>query len=95
MDMMEVLSRAAETVGTSRPFGARDAFSWRVGKQRVFPVGLGSALEKAVRQGYLRVLEEGTRRRGRAYEFTPEGRRVLEELQPRPTGPSGRGNVPS
>ena len=77
--MMEVLSRAAETVGTRRSFGARDTFSRRVGKQRVFPIGLGSALEKAVRQGYLRVLEGGTRRRGRAYEFTPEGRQALEQ----------------
>ena len=80
--MMDVLLQAAQRVGTRRPFGARDAFSRRVGKQRVFPIGLGSALEKAVRHGYLRVLEEGTRRRGRAYEFTPKGREVLEQRRP-------------
>lgn len=78
MDMMEVLKRAAGTVGTNLPFAARSAFATRVGKHQIFPTGLGSALDKAVREGYLRVAAEGTRRRGRAYEFTALGREAVE-----------------
>lgn len=79
MDMMQALTRAAEAVGTARPFGSRDAFAKRVGKHQIFPVGLGSALEKAVRVGYLRISSEGSRRKGRAYEFTMEGKRAVDE----------------
>ena len=43
----------------------------------IFPVGLGSALAKAVREGYLTVIGEGSRRRGRTYEFTAKGRQVV------------------
>lgn len=76
MDMMEALRKAREALGgpTTR-FDVRQAFGKRSGKQIVFPVGLGSALAKAVREGYLRVVgdDEGSRRRGRRYEFTPKG----------------------
>lgn len=77
MDMMEALKEAATKVEAGDRFDARQVFGKRVGKHMVFPVGLGSALAKAVREGYLVVIGEGSRRRGRTYEFTPKGRRVM------------------
>lgn len=74
MDMMEALKVASVKVDTGHRFDARQAFGKRVGKHMIFPVGLGSALAKAVREGYLTVIGEGSRRRGRTYEFTPKGR---------------------
>lgn len=75
MDMLEALRKAREALGGSTRFDVRQAFGRREGKQIVFPVGLGSALAKGVREGYLRVVgeDEGSRRRGRKYEFTPKG----------------------
>ena len=77
MDMMEALRQAAQEVGDGNRFDARQAFGKRVGKHMIFPVGLGSALAKAVREGYLTVIGEGSRRRGRTYEFTKKGRDAL------------------
>ena len=77
MDMMEALKEAARKADTSSRFDARQAFGKRVGKHMIFPVGLGSALAKAVREGYLTVIGEGSRRRGRTYEFTPKGKTLL------------------
>lgn len=77
MDMMEALRQAAEKVDEGHRFDARQAFGKRVGKHMIFPVGLGSALAKAVREGYLTVIGEGSRRRGRTYEFTPKGREII------------------
>ena len=75
MDMMEALRLAREALGGGTRFDVRQAFGKRSGKQIVFPIGVGSALAKAVREGYLRVVgdEEGSRRRGRRYEFTRKG----------------------
>lgn len=65
--------RAAVTLGYARhPFTMR-LFSRQVGKTQVRPVGLGSALAKAVREGHLRVITDGSRRKGRQYAFTPQG----------------------
>ena len=75
--MKEALRQAADHVGTGNRFDARQAFGKRVGKHMIFPVGLGSALAKAVREGYLTVIGEGSRRRGRTYEFTDAGRQAL------------------
>jgi hypothetical protein len=75
--MMEALRQARKEVGGSDRFDARQAFGKRVGKHMVFPVGLGSALAKAVREGYLTVTGEGSRRRGRTYEFTRKGKDAL------------------
>jgi DNA-binding PadR family transcriptional regulator len=75
--MMEALRQAAEKVDDGHRFDARQAFGKRVGKHMIFPVGLGSALAKAVREGYLTVIGEGSRRRGRTYEFTPKGREII------------------
>lgn len=74
MDMLEALGRARAAVGgdTSR-FDVRAAFGERQGKQIVFPVGLGSALTKAVREGYLRVVGGEASKRRRTYEFTRKG----------------------
>ncbi|MEA3200528.1 MAG: hypothetical protein QOE90_1956 [Thermoplasmata archaeon] len=77
MDMMEALKEAARKADTTSRFDARQAFGKRVGKHMIFPVGLGSALAKAVREGYLTVIGEGSRRRGRTYEFTPKGKTLL------------------
>ena len=77
MDMMEALRQAKKEVGEGTRFDARQAFGKRVGKHMVFPVGLGSALAKAVREGYLTVIGEGSRRRGRTYEFTTKGKNSL------------------
>jgi hypothetical protein len=77
MDMMEALKTASVKIDNTHRFDARQAFGKRVGKHMIFPVGLGSALAKAVREGYLLVVGEGSRRRGRTYEFTQKGREVL------------------
>lgn len=77
MDMMEALRTASVNVDGSNRFDARQAFGKRVGKHMIFPVGLGSALAKAVREGYLVVTGEGSRRRGRTYEFTTKGKDAL------------------
>lgn len=77
MDMMEALKTASARVDGADRFDARQAFGKRVGKHMIFPVGLGSALAKAVREGYLHVVGEGSRRRGRTYEFTKKGREAL------------------
>lgn len=74
MDMDEVLREARAHLGGQGTFDARRAFGKRVGKHTVFPVGLGSALAKAVREGYLTVVTDGGRRRGRTYAFTGKGR---------------------
>ena len=77
MDMMEALKTASDRIDATNRFDARQAFGKRVGKHMIFPVGLGSALAKAVREGYLNVIGEGSRRRGRTYEFTRTGRDVI------------------
>lgn len=77
MDMMQALRAASEKIDEGNRFDARQAFGKRVGKHMIFPVGLGSALAKAVREGYLTVIGEGSRRRGRTYEFTNKGRDVI------------------
>ncbi len=77
MNMLDALRRAHGAIGSDNRFDARQAFGKRVGKHMIFPVGLGSALAKAVREGYLNVIGEGSRRRGRTYEFTAKGREVV------------------
>ncbi|MHB8606324.1 MAG: hypothetical protein ACYDCK_13830 [Thermoplasmatota archaeon] len=77
MDMMEALNRARAALGASERFDVRTAFGKRNGKQIIFPVGLGSALAKAVREGYLEIVgTEGSKRRGRTYIFTDKGRNL-------------------
>lgn len=73
MDMRSLLASIATRIGTERVFTARD-LGTRAGKIRIFPVGIGSALEKARREGLIVSVSEGSRRRGRAYAFTREGR---------------------
>ena len=78
MDRLEALRRARRVVGgPSDRFDVRAAFGERRGKQIIFPVGLGSALTKAVREGYLRVVGDGAGRRRRTYEFTRKGLDLL------------------
>lgn len=73
MDMLSLLTSIATRIGTERVFTARD-LGTRAGKIRLFPVGIGSALEKARREGLIVTVSEGSRRRGRAYAFTIAGR---------------------
>jgi hypothetical protein len=78
MDMLEALRHARSSVGAQSPrFDVRVAFGKREGKQIVFPVGLGSALTKAVREGYLRVVGDASGKRRRTYEFTPKGLKLF------------------
>lgn len=79
MDTIQMLKQAIARMGPSAPFAVRDAFGKRVGRQIVVPSGYGSALTRAVHLGYLRVVTQGTRRRGSIYEFTPEGRALIEQ----------------
>lgn len=83
MDMDETLRLAAAKLGERTKFDARQVFGKRVGKQIVFPIGLGSALAKAVREGYLTVVRDGDRRRGRTYEFTAKGAPLFGAAGPR------------
>ena len=78
-DMVDVLRAALEAADSRGRFAAREVFSRRVGKQIVVTVGLGSALAKAVREGYLVVVREGTRRKGRTYAITEFGKRYLDQ----------------
>ncbi len=77
MDMWETLTRARSALKGSPVFDPRSVFGERQGKAVIFPTGLGSALAKAVREGYLSVASEGTSRRGRKYAFTERGLRVI------------------
>ena len=83
-NMAEVLRAALARADARGRFVAREVFSRRVGKQTVVTVGIGSALSKGVREGYLEVVREGTRRRGRTYAITDFGKRYLQQAQ-RPT----------
>ena len=79
--MHEILAAAAPTAAKQGWFEPRSLFRRRVGRMIVFPLGLGSALDKAVREGYLVTVTE-KRGRHRRYAFTPAGldylRRELE-----------------
>lgn len=95
MDMRDALCQVGAKLGERRRFDARQVFGKRVGKHMIFPVGLGSALAKAVREGLLVVVGEGTRRRGKTYELTPASVEFLRECaqragpqSPTPTGAS-------
>jgi uridine phosphorylase len=78
MDMKDAICTAAGKTGARRRFDSRQVFGARSGKHTIFPVGLGSALAKAVREGFLVVVAEGSRRRGKTYEFTPEAAPFIE-----------------
>jgi hypothetical protein len=78
MDMNDAICTAAQRIGARRRFDSRLVFSARSGKHTIFPVGLGSALAKAVREGFLVVVAEGSRRRGKTYEFTPHAAPLIE-----------------
>lgn len=84
MDMKEALCQVAAKLGERRRFDARQIFGTRSGKHMIFPVGLGSALAKAVREGFLIVVGEGSRRRGKTYEMTPASVEFFRECAERP-----------
>ena len=79
--MIDVLRAALAAADAKRQFVAREIFSRRVGKQTIIMTGLGSALSKGVREGYLVVVGEGTRRKGRKYAITDLGERCLEHAR--------------
>lgn len=70
--MHDILAAAAPAAAKQGWFEPRSLFRRRVGRMIVFPLGLGSALEKAVREGYL-VTVADKRGRNRRYAFTPAG----------------------
>lgn len=70
--MREILLAARDAAAKHGWFEPRVLFRRRVGRMVIFPQGLGSALDKAVREGYLIPLEE-KRGRNRRYAFTPRG----------------------
>ena len=78
MDMMSVLKHAFSRAGATGRFVGREVFTQRVGRHLVHTSGYGLALTRAVERGYLRVLAEETRGRDRTYEFTPQGRALLD-----------------
>lgn len=75
--MREILAAAAPTAARQGWFEPRALFRRRVGRMIVFPLGLGSALDKAVREGYLVTEERGRHRR---YAFTPAGLDYLRRV---------------
>jgi len=82
--MNETLRRVHEQIGQRTTFDARAIFGKRVGKMTVFPTGLGSALAKAVREGYLTVVTEGGRRRGKTYALTQKAFTKANDIPPAP-----------
>lgn len=72
------MGRILAFVRDSIPFGGTfdpRTLAQRVGKQIIYPRGIGSALNKAVREGYLTVVSEGTSRRASKYRLTEAGQR--------------------
>lgn len=80
-DMVDVLRAALSAADAKRQFAAREILSRRVGKQTIITTGLGSALSKGVREGFLVVVREGTRRRGRRYAITDLGKSYLQDTR--------------
>lgn len=72
--MKNVLRAVRETLPFGATFDPR-ILAQRVGKQLIYPRGVGSALNKAVREGYLTVVSEGTSRRASKYRLTEAGLR--------------------
>ncbi|HWG89238.1 MAG TPA: hypothetical protein VNZ52_00165 [Candidatus Thermoplasmatota archaeon] len=72
--MNRILQFVSNTLPLGSTFDPR-VLARRVGKQLIYPRGIGSALNKAVREGYLTVVSEGTSRRASKYRLTEEGRR--------------------
>lgn len=70
--MHEVLLEAAAAAGERGWFDPHALFRHRVGRTVIYPLGLGSALEKALRDGYLVPLARISGRR-RRLAFTSAG----------------------
>lgn len=77
-EMREILLAAAPHASRKGWFEPRVIFRRRVGRMILFPQGLGSALDKAVREGYLLPVPE-KRGRNRRYAFTQAGLAYLRE----------------
>lgn len=78
--MRDVLLRAAPHAMERGWFEPRVLFRKRVGRAIIFPLGIGSALEKAVRAGYIKPVMEKTGR-NRRYAFTAAGDAYVRTLQ--------------
>ena len=70
--MQDVLLEAAAAAGERGWFDPHALFRQRVGRTVIYPLGLGSALEKALRDGYLVPLARISGRR-RRLAFTSAG----------------------
>lgn len=71
-DMRTLLVSAAPEARRRGWFEPRNLFRQRVGRSIIYPLGLGSALNKAVRDGYLELLDHKWGR-NRRYAFTEAG----------------------
>lgn len=78
--MHDVLVHAAPHAVERGWFEPRAVFRKRVGRAMIFPLGIGSALEKAVRAGYIEPVKE-RHGRNRRYAFTPAGHAYVRALQ--------------
>lgn len=81
-EMRGILEAAAPAAREKGWFEPRSLFRRRVGRMLIFPQGLGSALDKAVREGYLVAIPiKGGR--ARRYAFTPRGLDYLRDAPAR------------
>ena len=78
--MRDVLVHAAPHAMERGWFEPRVLFRKRMGRAIVFPLGIGSALDKAVRAGYIELVKE-KHGRNRRYAFTPAGHAYVRALQ--------------
>ena len=78
--MRDVLIHAAPHAVERGWFEPRVLVRKRVGRAVIFPLGIGSALDKAVRSGYIEPVME-KRGRNRRYAFTPAGHAYVRAIQ--------------
>ena len=78
--MRDVLIHAAPHAMGRGWFEPRVLFRKRVGRAVIFPLGIGSALEKAVRSGYIEPVKD-KHGRNRRYAFTAAGHAYVRTLQ--------------
>lgn len=78
--MHDILLEAAVAARERGWFDPHALFRERVGRTVVYPLGLGSAIEKALREGYLVSIARISGRR-RRLAFTQAGLALVAEIQ--------------
>lgn len=79
LDWKAALLHAAKHAGPDGRFHPRVAFRVRDRQYQRIPPGLGPMFAKAMREGLLRVVDDGLARDTPLYEFTPAGIAWLQE----------------